>query len=56
MIKVNKVGEHELKVVFPETTSIGKTDISAEELYHALSERLVPTMNNATAGVCVIKG
>ncbi|TKI79834.1 hypothetical protein [Bacillus mycoides] len=56
-IKVDVLSKHELKVTFPGTTTIGSQSVTAEHLYHALTDALVPVpFATEAAGVCVIKG
>ena len=56
-IKVNVLNNHEIKVTFPETTTVESQNVTVEDLYHALTDALVPTHSSfRSAGVCVIKG
>lgn len=57
MIKVNKINDRELKLTLPQNMSVGQKDIDIEELYHALTDQLVPlrpTVERAATG-CVIQ-
>ncbi|WP_029517966.1 hypothetical protein [Paenibacillus polymyxa] len=56
MIKVEKMSDKEIKITLPENMHVGKEQPDVTELYHALTNQLVPVPNRADDhDVCIIQ-
>lgn len=54
-IKVEKIGNKELKLILPEGMQSTAEQMTIEELYHGLTDALVPIPNRRGSGICIFQ-
>lgn len=53
--KVDKINSQEIKITLPEGMSCEVPDMTIQELYHALTDQLVPLPHHGISRGCVVQ-